>query len=216
MNATPLDIANLRASYTRGGLEEDEVEPDAIEQFGQWFRQALEAQIPEPNACTLATVTEDCRPAARIMLLKGFDRHGFVFYTNFCSRKARELDARPHAALVFWWIELERQVRVEGAVQRVSDEEADAYWADRPRGSQLGAWASEQSATLSSRHAIEQTLAELTQRYHDRPIPRPPHWGGYRLEPSSLEFWQGRPDRLHDRLRYTRAADGWEIVRLAP
>jgi pyridoxamine 5'-phosphate oxidase len=213
---TPLDIANLRAAYARAVLDERSAEDDAIEQFGVWFREALAAEIPEPNACTLATVTRGCQAAARVILLKGFDYDGFVFYTNYASRKARELEAHEHAALVFWWIELERQVRIEGVVERVADEESDVYWATRPRGSQLGAWASEQSEAITSRAALERTLAEVTERYRGHPVPRPPHWGGYRLQPSCVEFWQGRPDRLHDRLLYTRAGHGWEIKRLAP
>jgi pyridoxamine 5'-phosphate oxidase len=210
------DIASLRAAYARASLQEEEIAADPIEQFGKWFQEAVEAGVPEPNACTLATVDADSRPAARIMLLKGFDRDGFTFYTNYESRKARELEQHPDAALVFWWIEVERQVRVEGGVARVSEAESETYFASRPRGSQLGAWASAQSQGVTSRVELERSLSEVTERFRDQPVPRPLHWGGYRVHPRCLEFWQGRPDRLHDRLLYTREKGGWRLSRLSP
>jgi pyridoxamine 5'-phosphate oxidase len=190
---------------------------DPIRQFARWFQQALAAGVTDPNAMTLATCTPDGPPSARVVLLKGYDESGFTLYTNYHSRKARELDAHPEAALVFYWPELGRQVRVEGTVTLVSADESDAYFATRPRDSQLGAWASDQSAVLGSREELEGRYRLMMERFADGPVPRPPHWGGYRVRPVLVEFWQGRPFRLHDRLRYTRQADGsWKRERLAP
>jgi pyridoxamine 5'-phosphate oxidase len=206
-------IEALRLDYTQGELDESSVLADPIAQFRLWFEQALKSNLTEPNAMTLATVDADGRPDARIVLLKGFDDHGFVFYTNYLSRKGRELDALPHAALVFYWAELERQVRVTGPVERTSEEQSEAYFQSRPPASRLGAAISPQSEVIPSRQWLEQRWQALEA---GAPPPRPPHWGGYRVLPESIEFWQGRRSRLHDRIRYTRAAPGWRIERLAP
>ncbi|MCA1688360.1 MAG: pyridoxamine 5'-phosphate oxidase [Actinobacteria bacterium] len=210
-------VARLRKEYTRTGLKESDADPNPIEQFRKWFDEALAANLHESNAMTLATATPDGRPSARIVLLKGFDERGFVFYTNYEGRKGGELETNPYASLVFYWGELERQVRVEGRVSRVADGESDAYFERRPRGSQLGAWASEQSRPVSDRGALEERLRELETGYEGREVPRPPFWGGYRVEPETMEFWQGRENRMHDRLRYRRSRDGgWERERLQP
>lgn len=211
-----MSIANLRIEYTTGGLQERDVVADPLQQFALWFDQALAAGVPEPNAMTLATVGADGRPAARVVLLKGVD-YGFVFFTNYTSRKGQDLAAHPTAALVFYWHAQHRQVRVEGRVERVSPDESDAYYATRPAGSRLGAWASAQSQVIAGREPLERRMAELEHEYAGRDdIPRPAHWGGYRLLPDQVEFWQGQPSRLHDRLRY-RLEDGiWLIERLSP
>jgi pyridoxamine 5'-phosphate oxidase len=210
-------VARLRKEYTRAGLKESEADPNPIEQFRTWFDEVLTSNLHEPNAMVLATATLDGHPSARIVLLKGFDERGFVFYTNYEGRKGEELETNPHCALLFYWGELERQVRVEGRVRRVPDKESDAYFAGRPRGSQLGAWASEQSRPVGDRGALEHRLRELEAEYEGREVPRPPFWGGYRVEPETIEFWQGRENRLHDRLVYLRSEDGgWRRGRLQP
>jgi pyridoxamine 5'-phosphate oxidase len=210
-------VARLRQEYTRAGLKESDADPNPTEQFRRWFDEALAADLHEPNAMTVATATPEGRPSARIVLLKGFDERGFVFYTNYEGRKSGELETNPYAALVFYWGELERQVRIEGRVSRVSEEESDAYFAGRPRGSQLGAWVSEQSRPVEGRSALEERLRELEAEYESREVPRPPFWGGYRVEPEVIEFWQGRENRLHDRLLYRRSDDeGWRRERLQP
>ncbi len=209
-------IARLRQEYTRDGLSESDTGRDPVELFRRWFDEARVADLHEPNAMTVATTTADARPSARVVLLKGFDRRGFVFYTNYEGGKAREIEENPRAALLFYWGELERQVRIEGRAERVSAEESDAYFASRPRGSQLGAWASEQSRTVLDRTTLEERLREVEAEYEGREVPRPSHWGGYRVAPESFEFWQGRENRLHDRLEYRRAGEGWGIERLQP
>ncbi|RQV18871.1 pyridoxamine 5'-phosphate oxidase [Burkholderia cenocepacia] len=211
-------LADLRINYSRASLDEADAAPDPFAQFDRWFKEALAAQLPEPNTMTLATVGAAGRPSARIVLIKGVDERGFVFFTNYESRKGHDLAVHPQAALLFYWIELERQVRIEGRIEKTSAEESDRYFASRPLGSRIGAWASEQSAVIDSRATLEAREKAVSERYGDNP-PRPPHWGGYRLVPDSIEFWQGRPSRLHDRLLYTRdaaAAPGWTISRLSP
>ncbi|WP_412023137.1 pyridoxamine 5'-phosphate oxidase [Burkholderia cepacia] len=211
-------LADLRINYSRASLDEADAAPDPFAQFDRWFKEALAAKLPEPNTMTLATVGDDGRPSARIVLIKGVDERGFVFFTNYESRKGRDLAAHPQAALLFYWIELERQVRIEGRIEKTSAEESDRYFASRPLGSRIGAWASEQSAVIDSRATLEAREKAVSERYGDAP-PRPPHWGGYRLVPDAIEFWQGRPSRLHDRLLYTRdanASPGWTISRLSP
>ena len=209
-------IADLRLNYTRQSLVEADIHPDPIQQFQTWFNQAIAANLLEPNAMTLATATPSGTPSARIVLLKGVDPRGFVFYTNYNSHKGQELTANPQAALVFLWGELERQVRVEGAVEKIADGETEAYFQSRPHSSQLGAWASEQSRVIPNREVLEQRLTNLTEDYQDQAVPRPLHWGGFRVIPHAIEFWQGRPSRLHDRLRYRLEAGVWIIERLSP
>jgi pyridoxamine 5'-phosphate oxidase len=209
-------LADLRKSYELAALDEESSFADPFAQFNRWLQEALEAQVPEPNAMTLATVGPTGRPSTRIVLIKAFDERGIVWFTNYDSRKGHDLLSNPFAALQFHWVELERVARIEGAVQRVSEQESDEYFQSRPLGSRLGAWASPQSEVLSSRNQLEQALAEAQARFGDNP-PRPAHWGGYRLVPEMWEFWQGRPSRLHDRLRYRLNADhGWVRDRLAP
>ncbi|MDQ3914866.1 MAG: pyridoxamine 5'-phosphate oxidase [Actinomycetota bacterium] len=209
-------IARLRRDHAVTPLEPDDLDPDPIVQFRRWMEDALAAGLLLPNTMTLATATPDGRPSARMVLLKGFDHRGFVFYTNYESRKSRELLANPVAALVFHWPRLERQVRVEGRVEKVPPEESDDYFATRPFASRLGAWASHQSARLPSRDELDRRLEELTREHADGDVPRPPHWGGWLVAPGAIELWQGRPDRLHDRFLYERSGDGWSVVRLSP
>lgn len=209
-------IADLRQNYTLQALNEADVDPDPIRQFQRWLDQAIAAELPEPNAMTLATATRDGIPSARIVLLKGLDARGFAFYTNYESRKGQELAENPQAALVFLWTVLERQVRIEGQVEKVAAAETDAYFQSRPLASRLGAWASEQSRVIRDREVLEQRFAELKATYADEMVPRPPHWGGYRVIPHQIEFWQGRTSRLHDRLRYRLEQGNWRIDRLSP
>lgn len=211
-----MDLAALRKSYERDALDEQASQADPLKQFEQWMQQALQAQLPEPNAMTLATVGADGRPSTRIVLIKGFDARGIVWYTNYDSRKGRELAHIPMAALQFHWVELERVVRIEGRVEKTGDDESDAYFATRPLDSRIGAWASPQSQVIDSRAVLVANAAKFGAQYLLNP-PRPPHWGGYRLVPDRWEFWQGRKSRLHDRLRY-RPDDrgGWVRERLAP
>jgi pyridoxamine 5'-phosphate oxidase len=214
----PIDyIPSLRHEYVSQGLRRGDLNPDPLKQFAAWFTAAVEAGIRDVNAMALATATADARPSVRIVLLKGFADDGFTFFTNYDSQKGRELDGNPRAELCIYWPQLERQIRVSGAVERASREESQRYFHSRPRGSQLGAWVSRQSETIDGRRILDARLNEMTERFHDVEVPLPPHWGGYRLRPHMIEFWQGRPNRLHDRFRYMRAADGgWQVDRLAP
>ena len=210
-------IAELRKDYTLEGLHESGVSYNPFQQFGIWFEQTLSAQLPEPNAMTVATSTPDGTPSARIVLLKNFDERGFIFYTNYLSHKGVELITNPQAAIVFWWAELERQVRICGNVEQISDQESDKYFYSRPLNSRLGAWASEQSQAIASREVLEERFQELQEKYANEEIPRPPYWGGFLVVPQQFEFWQGRTSRLHDRLGYTLLDDGgWQIERLSP
>ena len=211
-----MSIADLRKDYSRASLTETEVDPDPIRQFSIWFRQALDAGVPEANAMSVATVGADGRPSSRILLIKDVDDDGFTWFTNYASRKGRELAIHPYAALLFHWIELERQVRIEGRVEQLPDAQSDAYFQSRPLNSRLGALASAQSEPIASREALEQRFADTEAAHGEQPV-RPAHWGGYRLVPDRVEFWQGRPSRLHDRILYTRQADGgWRRERLQP
>jgi pyridoxamine 5'-phosphate oxidase len=209
------DLAALRRSYALGGLAEADLAPTWLEQAERWLADALAADLTEPNACVLATAGPDGRPSARTVLLKGLDERGFVVFTNLDSRKGREARANPAAALVFTWLDLQRQLVVTGDVEVVADAEADAYFATRPAGSRLGAWASPQSRPIGSRAELEAASAAAAARFGDE-VPRPPHWGGLRVVPDAVECWQGRPDRLHDRLRFRRQGAGWVVERLAP
>ena len=210
-----MDLAALRQEYMRAGLHERDLAPDPFVQFGSWFDEALRSGIALPNAMTLATATRAGRPSARTVLLKSFDASGFVFFTHYRSRKGREIEENPQAMLLFRWGELERQVGIEGRVAKVSAAESDGYFATRPLGSRLSAIISPQSEPVVSREALETALEEASKRWRNEP-PRPPHWGGYRLVPERFEFWQGRRDRLHDRLCYRKAEGAWKIERLAP
>jgi pyridoxamine 5'-phosphate oxidase len=213
-----MSIAHLRTEYKQAALLENDALPCPVDFFAHWFNAAVAAQVHEPNAMTLATVSTQLRPSARIVLLKGFNKQGFVFFTNYQSRKGQELAHNPYASLLFFWPELERQVRIEGKVEQSTAEDSDAYYASRPAGSRLGAWASPQSQIVGSRLMLEQTVEAAQQQHGQEPQSRPPFWGGYRLIPHCFEFWQGRPSRLHDRLVYQHdeGQAGWQIVRLAP
>jgi len=210
-----MHIADLRREYMLGGLSEASVAADPFAQFERWLRDAIDANLPLANAMTLATVSAQGTPDARTVLLKGIDGGGFVFYTNYASRKGRQLEANRAGCLNFLWASIERQVRIEGSVERVSTSESEAYFASRPLGARLAAWAAVQSERVADRAALELSLSQVRTRYGQNP-PRPPHWGGYRLTPNAIEFWQGRENRLHDRLLYVRAAGAWTIERLAP
>ena len=210
-----MHIADLRREYMLGGLSEASVADDPFVQFERWLRDAIDANLPLANAMTLATVSAQGTPDARTVLLKGIDGGGFVFYTNYASRKGRQLEANRAGCLNFLWASIERQVRIEGSVERVSTSESEAYFASRPLGARLAAWAAIQSERVADRAALERSLSQVKARYGQNP-PRPPHWGGYRLTPNAIEFWQGRENRLHDRLLYVRAAGAWTIERLAP
>ena len=212
------DLAALRRDYSLAALDESQVACDPFEQFARWLDEAISAACPEPTAMSLATVDGSgaaARPSVRIVLLKGMDGGGPVFFTNYNSRKGCELNTNPHAALLFHWVEMEREVRIEGRIEKVSAAESDAYYATRPLKARIGAWASPQSASIASREWLERRCSEADARHGANP-PRPPHWGGYRLIPAAFEFWQGRRDRLHDRIAFARVADGWRVARLAP
>ena len=215
--ASPINLAALRHDYAARGLRRADLEPDPMGQFAKWFGEAVAANIRDVNAMSLATATADGIPSARIVLLKGVGPRGFVFFTNYLSAKGRELEANPRAALNFFWAQLERQIRIDGAVEKTSRAESEEYFHSRPRGSQLGALASEQSETIADRAALEAQLADATERFGQGDVPLPGHWGGYRVVPATIEFWQGRTNRLHDRFRYRRdEAGGWTIARLQP
>lgn len=206
-----------RYEHAASGLHRRDLDPDPIKQFSIWFTAAIEAQIRDVNAMSLATASPEGKPTVRIVLLKGFDQDGFVFFTNYESEKGRQLTANPEAALAFYWIELDRQVRINGRVERTSRQESESYFHSRPIGSQLGAWASRQSETIDARRVLDARMAEVTERFEGKAVPLPPHWGGYRLKPERIEFWQGRSNRLHDRFRYSRGNNGnWSIDRLSP
>jgi pyridoxamine 5'-phosphate oxidase len=212
-----MSLADLRRDYTRESLTERDVDADPIRQFERWFEQARRAELLEPNAMSLATSTPDGAPSVRVVLLKGVDARGFVFFTDYRSRKGAELDANPRASLCFWWDALQRQVRVTGTAARTSNAESAEYFRTRPHGSRIGAWASHQSSRIASREALEQEVARHLATYPDGTnVPLPHHWGGYRVAPGAMEFWQGRPNRLHDRIVYVRGVAGWEIERLSP
>ena len=210
-------IADLRKEYSARQLDEQHVASDPMAQFKAWFDEALSAGLPEPNAMHIATVSAEGSPSGRMVLLKGADTRGFIFYSNYQSRKGRELEENSRCCLTFFWPELERQVRIEGVAHRLSSEESDAYYRSRPRGSQIGAWASPQSSIIATRSILEQRMQELEDRFRDLEILNRPHqWGGYVVAPAAIEFWQGRPSRLHDRLRYKLTGNDWTIDRLAP
>ena len=211
-----VSLADLRKDYSLAGLLEKDLAKDPFRQFEQWFQEAEAAKIPEPNAMTLATATRDGRPSARTILLKGLDGRGFVFFSNYESRKGRELEANPCATLLFPWVAMERQVTVEGALTKVAREESETYFHSRPRASQLAAWVSQQSSIISGRAVLEDNMKRVEEKYAGQEVPLPPHWGGWRVAPETVEFWQGRRSRLHDRLRYRRIKDSWTVERLAP
>ena len=211
-----MSIADIRKDYRLAALGEGDVHPDPITQFQRWFDAAREADCNEPNAMTLATCTPDAYPSARMVLLKGVDARGFVFFTDYRSRKGQELSDNPHAALCFFWPELERQVRIAGAVQRIPRSESQAYFDSRPRGSRVGAWVSHQSQELPSRDVLDTAVEAMEARFNEGEVPLPDHWGGFRVIPEEIEFWQGRESRLHDRIRYRREAGRWQLARLSP
>ena len=209
------DLARLRTDYMKGALDEEHADADPLRQFARWWDEATQSELPEVNAMTLATADRHGMPSARVVLLKGYDTRGFVFFTNYDSRKGRELADNPSAALLFFWPELERQIRIEGRVERIAPEDSDEYYRSRPLASRIGAWASPQSEPIPSKSWLLARAAEMGLRHGLNPA-RPPQWGGYRLAPAIVEFWQGRPSRLHDRLRYQRNGSAWERTRLAP
>ncbi len=211
------DLASLRNEYSKAALDAKSVSQDPISQFTKWFEEAITAKIPEPNAMNLATVNENGRPASRIVLLKGIENYKFVFYTNYQSRKGKELDQNPACSLTFFWPELERQVRIEGVASRIDEKRSEKYFQSRPRGSQVGAWASPQSSVISDRSLLEERAKQIEAKYKGQELlPKPNQWGGYEIDPLMIEFWQGRPSRLHDRILYTKDESEWKINRLAP
>ena len=209
-------VENLRVDYDKDTLDIKDLNADPVVQFEYWFDEAMGAAVPEPHAFMIATVDGEGKPSARIVLLRNADQNGFVFFTNYNSRKGHNVEINPNVSATFFWQELQRQVRVEGTIEKISAAESDDYFASRPRESQIGAWASNQSEELASREALEQRIADLTQQYEGQTVPRPPHWGGYRIKPNRVEFWQGRPSRLHDRFLYNLQNGSWTIKRLNP
>ena len=210
------NLADLRQHYTKGGLEEHQIPDSPFTLFNEWFKQAGELGVLEPNAMVLSTVSADNKPSSRVVLLKGIDDAGFIFYSNYESRKGKELEHNPYVSILFFWPEAERQIRIEGKVSKISTESSKEYFVSRPRESQLGAWASAQSSIIQGRHSIEESYQQCLAQYEGKDIPLPDFWGGYIIHPSSFEFWQGRPSRLHDRMKYTKEQDSWLIVRLSP
>ena len=210
------NLADLRQHYTKGGLEEHQIPDSPFTLFNEWFKQAGELGVLEPNAMVLSTVSADNKPSSRVVLLKGIDDAGFIFYSNYESRKGKELEHNPYVSILFFWPEAERQIRIEGKVSKISTESSKEYFVSRPRESQLGAWASAQSSIIQGRHSIEESYQQCLAQYEGKDIPLPDFWGGYIIHPSSFEFWQGRPSRLHDRMKYTKEQDSWHIVRLSP
>jgi pyridoxamine 5'-phosphate oxidase len=211
-----LKLEQLRKDYTLKGLDVADVSPQPLVQFKRWFDEALAAEIPEPNAIHLSTVSPEGKPSGRIVLLKGLDERGLVFYSNYLSGKGKAIENQPFISATFFWADLERQVRVEGLAEKVTSAESDAYFQSRPRGSQIGAWVSNQSEEISNRDVLEKNQIRFEQQFKELPVPRPPHWGGYRLLPNHFEFWQGRPSRLHDRIFYSLQDENWKIGRLSP
>lgn len=209
-------INTLRHDFSKETLDEKDVKSNPILQFEKWFKEAIDADVNEPNAMTVCTATKEGKPSARIVLLRSFNENGFVYYTNYSSRKGNELEENPNCALLFFWPELERQVRIEGIIKKQTEEESNLYFHSRPRGSKLGAWTSEQSKVISSREVLNKEYEKLSEKYPNEDVPKPPHWGGYILMPTSIEFWQGRNNRLHDRILYTIENNNWKIERLAP
>lgn len=212
----PNSIASIRKVYHMQSLSEKDMNKDPMQQFAMWWQQAIESKIDEPNAMTLATCTSSGKPSARIVLLKGIKENEFIFFSNYNSRKGKEMEDNPLVSLLFFWKELERQVRIEGPVKKISDEESDEYFSQRPRESQIGAWSSPQSAVIDNRHILQMNYQKYDEQFGTEKIPRPHHWGGFAVMPQSIEFWQGRPGRLHDRLQYTFSENKWIMKRLAP
>lgn len=211
-----IKIADIRRDYKLESLLETDVQKHPMDQFAYWWNEAVNSEIDEVNAMTLATASNDGKPSARIVLLKGFTQEGFVFFTNYTSRKGGEIAANPYASLVFFWKELERQIRIEGTIKKISESESDEYFASRPEGSKIGAWASPQSKEIAGRHILEENVEQYREKFTIDKITRPPHWGGYIVVPNCIEFWQGRSNRLHDRIQYSKSENEWKIVRLAP